>query len=126
MERTRGPGAGLSRRDLLRRASAGAAALTRWTEFRKVVLPLSGPAIATTAMLCLVFSLNDYAFASTFSGPGNQTLPTAASQLVTQTPIDWGQLTAIGTIVVAPMIVVALIVCKWLLTGLTLGAVTGE
>ena len=50
----------------------------------------------------------------------------AASQLVTQTEIDWGQLTAIGTIVVAPMIVVGLVVRKWLVTGLTLGAVTGE
>ena len=50
----------------------------------------------------------------------------AASQLVTQTEIDWGQLTAIGTIVVAPMIVVGLVVRRWLVTGLTLGAVTGE
>ena len=55
-----------------------------------------------------------------------QTLPIAASQLVTQTSIDWGQLTAIGTIVVAPMILVGLIVRRWLVTGLTLGAVTGE
>ena len=37
-----------------------------------------------------------------------------------------GQLTAIGTIVVAPMIVVGLVVRRWLVTGLTLGAVTGE
>ena len=64
--------------------------------------------------------------AVTFSGPDSQTLPIAASQLVTQTSIDWGQLTAIGTIVVAPMILVGLIVRKWLVTGLTLGAVTGE
>lgn len=62
----------------------------------------------------------------TFSGPDSQILPIAASQLVTQTSIDWGQLTAIGTIVVAPMILVGLIVRKWLVTGLTLGAVTGE
>jgi multiple sugar transport system permease protein len=99
---------------------------TRWTAFRRVALPLVLPGIATTAILCLVFSWNDYAFASTFSGPSSQTLPIAASQLVTQTEIDWGQLTAIGTIVVAPMILVGLVVRKWLVTGLTLGAVTGE
>lgn len=99
---------------------------TRWQAFRKVALPLTLPGIATTAILCLVFSWNDYAFASTFSGPSSQTLPIAASQLVTQTSIDWGQLTAIGTIVVAPMILVGLAVRKWLVTGLTLGAVTGE
>jgi multiple sugar transport system permease protein len=99
---------------------------TRWSAFRDVALPLVVPGIATTAILCLVFSWNDYAFAVTFSGPDSQTLPIAASPLVTQTSIDWGQLTAIGTIVVAPMILVGLIVRKWLVTGLTLGAVTGE
>ena len=99
---------------------------TRWSAFKDVALPLVLPGVATTAILCLVFSWNDYAFAVTFSGPDSQTLPIAASQLVTQTSIDWGQLTAIGTIVVAPMILVGLIVRKWLVTGLTLGAVTGE
>ncbi len=99
---------------------------TRWQAFRHVALPLTLPGLATTAVLCLVFSWNDYAFASTFSGPDSQTLPIAASQLVTQTSIDWGQLTAIGTIVVAPMIICGLIVRRWLVTGLTLGAVTGE
>ena len=98
----------------------------RWTAFHRIAVPLVLPGIATTAILCLVFSWNDYAFASTFSGPDSQTLPIAASQLVTQTEIDWGQLTAIGTIVVAPMIVVGLVVRRWLVTGLTLGAVTGE
>ena len=99
---------------------------SRWSAFKDIALPLVLPGIATTAILCLVFSWNDYAFAVTFSGPDSQTLPIAASQLVTQTSIDWGQLTAIGTIVVAPMILVGLIVRKWLVTGLTLGAVTGE
>jgi multiple sugar transport system permease protein len=99
---------------------------SRWTAFRRIAVPLVLPGIATTAILCLVFSWNDYAFAATFSGPDSQTLPIAASQLVTQTTVDWGQLTAIGTIVVAPMIVVGLVVRRWLVTGLTLGAVTGE
>ncbi|MGB9185205.1 MAG: carbohydrate ABC transporter permease [Solirubrobacteraceae bacterium] len=99
---------------------------SRWQAFRKVALPLTRPGLATTAILCLVFSWNDYAFASTFSGPSSQTLPIAASQLVTQTSVDWGQLTAIGTLVVAPMVLVGLVVRKWLVTGLTLGAVSGE
>ncbi len=82
--------------------------------------------LATTAILCLVFSWNDYALAATFSGPDSQTLPMAASQLVTQTEIDRGRLTAIGTIVVAPVILVGLAVRRRLVTGLTPGAVTGE
>jgi multiple sugar transport system permease protein len=106
--------------------SALVAGCTRWQAFRMVILPLTKSGLVTTFVLCLVFAWNDYAFAVVFSGPNSQTLPIAASQLVTQTGIDWGQLTAIGTIVVVPMMLAGLAVRRWLVTGLTLGAVTGE
>lgn len=95
----------------------------RFTTFRKVALPLTTPGIVTTAILCLVFSWNDYAFAATFSGPGSQTMPIAAAQLLTQTGIDWGALCAIGTVVVAPMVAIGLAVRRYLVRGLTMGAV---
>ena len=99
---------------------------TRFQTFWRVALPLTAPGIVTTAILCLVFSWNDYAFAVTFTGPGSQTPPVAASQLITQTGVNWGQLTAIGTVVALPMVVVGLAVRRYLVLGLTLGAVTGE
>ncbi|MGI8867791.1 MAG: carbohydrate ABC transporter permease [Mycobacteriales bacterium] len=94
--------------------------------FYRIALPLTKPGVVTTAILCLVFAWNDYAFAVTFSGPGSATLPVAASQLITQTGVNWGQLTAIGTVVALPMVVVGLAVRRYLVRGLTLGAVTGE
>ncbi|MEU7898201.1 carbohydrate ABC transporter permease [Nonomuraea sp. NPDC049152] len=106
--------------------SALVAGCTRWQAFHTVILPLTKSGLVTTFVLCLVFAWNDYAFAVVFSGPNSQTLPIAASQLVTQTGVDWGQLTAIGTIVVVPMMLAGLAVRRWLVTGLTLGAVTGE
>lgn len=99
---------------------------SRWGAFWRVALPLTKPGLVTTWILCLAFSWNDYAFAQTFSGGSAQTVPIAATQLITQTGIDWGQVTAIGTIVVLPMVVAGLAVRRWLITGLTLGAVTGE
>jgi multiple sugar transport system permease protein len=106
--------------------SALVAGCSRWQAFWQVVLPLTKAGLVTTFVLCLVFAWNDYAFALVFSGPNSQTLPIAASQLVTQTGIDWGQLCAIGTFVVVPMMLAGLAVRRWLVTGLTLGAVTGE
>ena len=44
---------------------------SRWMSFRRIALPLALPGVATTAILCLVFSWNDYAFAVTFCGPGS-------------------------------------------------------
>ncbi|MEV5407698.1 carbohydrate ABC transporter permease [Thermopolyspora sp. NPDC052614] len=99
---------------------------TRWQAFWHVVLPTTKPGLVTTAVLCAVFSWNDYAFASSFSGPSSQTLPMAAGRLITQGGIDWGQLTALGVVVTLPMIIAGLAVRRWLVTGLTLGAVTAE
>lgn len=96
---------------------------TKWQVFRHVALPLMKPGIATTTILCFIFAWNDYAFAATFAGPSTQTIPIAAAQLLTQTGIDWGKLLAIGTVVVCPMAVFGLLVKRWLVTGLTLGAV---
>ncbi|MDQ3795142.1 MAG: carbohydrate ABC transporter permease [Actinomycetota bacterium] len=99
---------------------------TRFQAFWRVALPLVTPGIVTTTILCLIFSWNDYAFARTFSGPESQTIPIAASQLITQQGVDWGKLTAIGTVVVLPMVAVGLAVRRYLVRGLTLGAVKGE
>lgn len=96
---------------------------SKWQVFWYVALPLMKPGIATTTILCFIFAWNDYAFATTFAGPGTQTIPIAAAQLLTQTGIDWGKLLAIGTVVVCPMAVFGLLVKRWLVTGLTLGAV---
>ena len=99
---------------------------TRFQAFWRIAVPLVTPGVVTTAILCFLFAWNDYAFAQTFSGPDSGTIPVLAAQLVTQTGIDWGALTAIGTVVVLPMIVVGLAVRRWLVRGLTLGAVKGE
>jgi multiple sugar transport system permease protein len=98
---------------------------TRFQAFWRIALPLVTPGIVTTAILCFLFAWNDYAFAQTFSGPDSGTIPILAAQLVTQTGIDWGALTAIGTVVVLPMIAVGLAVRRYLVRGLTLGAVKG-
>ena len=97
---------------------------TKWQIFWHVAVPLTTPGIVTTAILCFVFAWNDYAFAATFfSGPNGKTVPVAAAQLLTQSGIDWGKLMAIGTVTVLPMIGFGLAVRRWLVRGLTLGAV---
>lgn len=94
--------------------------------FWHIALPISRPGIITTAVLCMVFSWNDYAFSSALGGPNTSTLPMAAGALVTQTGIDWGLLSALGVVVATPMLIAGLAVRRHLVTGLSLGAVTGE
>jgi len=99
---------------------------TPFQAFWRVVLPTAIPGVVTTGVLCVVFSWNDYAFASAFSGPKSQTLPMTAGSLITQTGTDWGQLCAVGLVTVVPMMLIGLLVRRHLVTGLSLGAVTGE
>jgi multiple sugar transport system permease protein len=95
----------------------------RLRTFLHIAVPLVTPGTLTTAILCFIFAWNDYAFAATFTGPGTQTIPIAATQLMTQSGIDWGKLMTIGVVTVLPMIFVGLVVRRWLVQGLTLGAV---
>jgi len=94
--------------------------------FWNVALPVSRPGVITTAVLCTVFAWNDYAFASALGGPATSTLPMAAGALVSQSGIDWGLLSALGVVVATPMLIAGLAVRRHLVTGLSLGAVTGE
>jgi multiple sugar transport system permease protein len=94
--------------------------------FWRVALPLAAPGVVATGVLCLVFAWNDFAFATTFTGSDNQTIPVAASQLVTQQGIVWGQLMATGTIILLPMVVCGVAIRRWLVRGLTMGAVSGQ
>lgn len=99
---------------------------SRWQAFTRVAVPTTIPGIVTTAVLCMVFAWNDYAFASSLGGPNSQTLPMSAGNLITQGGLDWGQLSALGVVVALPMLIGGLAVRRHLVTGMTLGAVTGE
>ncbi len=94
--------------------------------FWRISLPLVTPGLVATGVLCLVFAWNDFAFATTFSGHETQTIPVAASQLITQQGILWGQLMATGTVILLPMLIVGIAIRRWLVRGLTMGAMGGQ
>jgi multiple sugar transport system permease protein len=96
---------------------------TRWEAFRKVSLPLVLPGMGATAIIAIVFSWNDFIFALIFTSNATQTMPVAASQLITQTGTLWGRVMATGVVILLPMVTFGVIVKKYLVSGLTMGAV---
>lgn len=96
---------------------------TQWQAFYKVVLPLVLPGIGATAIISIVFAWNDFLFALIFTNNATQTIPVAAAQLVTQTGTLWGQVMAIGIVILAPMVMFGMIVKNYLVSGLTMGAI---
>lgn len=90
---------------------------------RKIILPLSAPGIAATAMLSVFLSWNEFLFALTLTRSDVRTAPVAINEFTTMFGTQWGNLTAGATLVVAPILVMALLMGRRLIQGLTFGAV---
>lgn len=97
--------------------------LTRFQTFYKVVLPLIQPGVAATAILTFVFSWNEFLFAVSLTSTDTWTIPVVASTFVTSYGTEWGMLAALGTMGSIPALVLLFITQKYLVRGLSMGAV---
>jgi multiple sugar transport system permease protein len=91
--------------------------------FIRVVLPLTAPGLASTAIFCLVMSWNEFLYALIFSSRTSQTLSVAIPALVTPRGTFWGQIAAVATVTTIPVLVFSFIIQKYMIKGLTMGAV---
>ena len=99
--------------------------LTHIGAFIRIILPLAVPGIATSAMLSFIFSWNNFVFALVLSGTDTRTLPVAVFNFIGYASIDWGALMAACVSITAPMMVIALLGQKYVVAGMTAGAVKG-
>ncbi|MEH1163939.1 carbohydrate ABC transporter permease [Micromonospora sp. CPCC 205539] len=99
--------------------------LTHIGAFRRITLPLSVPGLATAGILSFIFSWNNFMFALVLSGADTKTLPVAIFDFVGYASIDWGGLMAAATVVTLPIMLIALFVQKYVVSGLTAGATKG-
>jgi len=90
--------------------------------FRRVVLPLVAPGLAATAALCFIFSWNEFLFSLLFTGVRARTLPVATVSFQTDRAVLWGQLCAGGLVIIIPVLLFVLLTQRYLVTGLTFGA----
>jgi multiple sugar transport system permease protein len=96
---------------------------SRMTAFRRVVLPLAAPGLVATAIFAVIVTYTEFLLALVLtSTPGSQTVPVGASTLITRIDIDWGAMSAAGTLAAIPIVAFALLVQRHLVRGLTLGA----
>ncbi|MBI3695360.1 MAG: carbohydrate ABC transporter permease [Acidobacteria bacterium] len=99
---------------------------TRLGALWKVVLPLVRPGLAATAAFCLVIGWNEFLFALIVAQTDvAMTLPVGIAGRVTQYEIKWGAMSAAGVVAMLPVFVFASFLQKYLVRGLSLGAVKG-
>jgi multiple sugar transport system permease protein len=97
---------------------------SRFEAFWRVTMPLLIPGIAATAVFALIFSWNEFVFSIfLITDPDNRTAPPAIAGLIGGTTIDWGLVAASAMAFAVPVLVFAFLVRKYLVAGVTLGAV---
>lgn len=96
---------------------------TRFQAFRKVVLPQAATGIVATAIFCLIFSWNEYAFAVLLTSGTAQTAPPFIPIIIGEGGQDWPAVAAGTTLFLVPILVFTILLRKHLLRGITFGAV---
>jgi multiple sugar transport system permease protein len=96
-----------------------------WQAFVRIVLPLSGPGLAATAILCFLYSWNDFFFALILTRTEAMTAPVAVVNFMNYEGWEWGKIAAGGTMVMLPVLFFSILVRRFLVHGLTAGAIKG-
>jgi len=96
---------------------------TRFQAFYKVVLPQAATGIASTAIFCLIFAWNEYAFAVLLTSGTAQTAPPFIPTIIGVGGLDWPAVAAGATIFLMPVLIFTILLRKHLLRGITFGAV---
>jgi multiple sugar transport system permease protein len=103
-------------------AAASGEGASRFTAFRRVILPVIAPGVAATAVLGLIFSWNESLFALALSARRARPVTVAVYNFLHFEEVQWGELHAAGTLVMLPVLVFALQAQRYIVRGLVAGA----
>jgi multiple sugar transport system permease protein len=93
--------------------------------FLRIVLPISGAGIITSSLMSIIFSWNNFMFSIILAGEKTKTLPIAVFNFLTISEVNWGGLMAAACIITLPVLIIALIAQRYIVSGLSAGAVKG-
>jgi len=91
----------------------------------RIAMPLTKPGAVAAAILSFIFSWNNFLFALILGGDKTRTLPVAVFQFMTFEEVNWGAVAAAATLICLPVILLALVIQRHLVSGLTLGGIKG-
>jgi ABC-type glycerol-3-phosphate transport system permease component len=96
---------------------------SRFRVLTRIVIPVCAPSIVSTGILALIFAWNEFLFALILTGSRAKTLPVYATGYILEKGIAWAELSAVAILIALPMIVFGILIQRYLIRGLTLGAI---
>jgi len=105
--------------------SASLEGCTRMRTFRIIILPLLKPAIASVIILVMQASWNELLFSLQLTNLNTYPLTVGVARYVGAVSVDWGKCSAAATITMVPIIIIGFFMQKYLVSGMTAGAVKG-
>jgi multiple sugar transport system permease protein len=96
-----------------------------WQRFQRVVLPLTLPGLAVTAIFAFIYAWNEFLYASMLTSFNAKTLPVMISTFMSDQYLRWGEMSAMGSMMIIPVLIFSAATQKYLVRGLTFGAVKG-
>ena len=98
---------------------------TRMQTIGRIVFPLTLPGMTATAVFCIINSWNEFVFANFLTSIHSKTVPTSVMMYLSVSGVKWGEMAATGVLAVLPVLIFAIMVQKYMIRGLTFGAVKG-
>jgi multiple sugar transport system permease protein len=98
---------------------------SNWQSFFQIVIPLSAPGLVSVGILTFILTWIEFFYALVFTRGTMMTAPVGIVNFLRYVGWDWGQITSAGVIVMIPVIIFALFTHRYLISGLTSGAVKG-
>lgn len=97
--------------------------LSRFGVFIRISIPLIAGGLAATAIICVINSYNEFAFALFLTSYYARTLPTIVTQFQTHMGILWGPMSSSSVLAVLPIMLISIMVRKYLVSGMSFGLV---
>jgi len=95
---------------------------TRRMEVTRIILPLTAPGIAATALICSIFAWNEFFFAQALTTVSAPTMPVFLVSSIQSEGLYWAHLAAASTVASLPVILAGWVAQKQLVRGLSMGA----
>lgn len=97
----------------------------RWEALLRVVLPISGPGLVAVAAFAFLYTWNEFFMALIFTASRTKTITVIVTEFSTQAGIDYGLMMTGGVIGSIPPLIIALLLQRYIVAGLTAGSVKG-